>query len=63
MEAKKAKRASSKVTARKHLSRKERGMGVADLTSFRKTASKELTLSPLPRADQSVVDAARRLWL
>jgi hypothetical protein len=62
MAAKKAKRASSKVTASKDVSRKKRGMGVADLTSFRKAASNELTLGPFPRADQSVVDAARRLW-
>jgi len=63
MAAKKAKRVSSKGTAGKHVSRKERGMGVADLTSFRKAASKALTLGPLPRPDESVVDAARRLWL
>ena len=63
MTTKRAKRASSKMTASKHVSRKERGMGVTDLTSFRRADSKELTLGAPSRADQSVVDAARRLWL
>jgi hypothetical protein len=63
MGAKRAKRASSKVTARKHVSRKKRTMGVAVQTGFRKAVAKELTLGPLPRVDESVVDAARRPWL
>jgi hypothetical protein len=63
MPAKRTKRVASKVTARKHVSRKTRGMGVADQTGFRKAAAKELTLGPLERAGESIVDAARRLWL
>jgi hypothetical protein len=63
MAAKEAKRASTKVKAREHVTRKKRAVGVADLTNFRKAIAKELTLDPLERPGASVVDAARRLWL
>jgi hypothetical protein len=63
MVAKKIKRASSKMTARKNVSTKKRAMGVAKLTGFRKAAAKELTEGPLEKSGESIVDAARRLWL
>jgi hypothetical protein len=63
MPAKKTKRVSSKVTARKHGSTQKRGMGVAAQTGFGEHVARELTLDPLQRPGESVVDAARRLWL
>jgi hypothetical protein len=63
MATKKSKRASNKVTARKLVSRKKLGNGGRRPGELSENGRKELGLVSTERAGDSIVDAARRLWL
>jgi hypothetical protein len=63
MSARKRKGRSRKATSRSSAPTQKSALGGRSVARSKKMAAKELVLGPLQKPGQSIVDAARRLWL